>query len=116
MTSEARLPAAYLTPGTSSFADFLGAQAPELLPTGRGTHGDPGDLAIVQGVIGLARSFGYRVIAEGVETVEQGQMLLQLGCLQAQGYCIARPMPLEDFIGWTPHWQPPAGWQRNRPI
>ena len=65
---------------------------------------------------GLARSFGYRVIAEGVETVEQGQMLLQLGCLQAQGYCIARPMPLEDFIGWTPHWQPPAGWQRNRPI
>lgn len=81
-----------------------------------GMMGDPGDLAIVQGVIGLARSFGYRVIAEGVETVEQGQMLLQLGCLQAQGYCIARPMPLEDFIGWTPHWQPPAGWQRNRPI
>ena len=81
-----------------------------------GMMGDPGDLAIVQGVIGLARSFGYRVIAEGVETVEQGQMLLQLGCLQAQGYCIARPMPLEDFIGWTPAWQPPAGWQRNRPI
>ena len=77
---------------------------------------DSGDLAIVQGVIGLARSFGYRVIAEGVETVEQGQMLLKLGCLQAQGYCIARPMPLEDFIGWTPTWQPPAGWQRNRPV
>ncbi len=81
-----------------------------------GMMGDPGDLAIVQGVIGLARSFGYRVIAEGVETVEQGQMLLQLGCTQAQGYCIARPMPLEDFIGWTPGWQPPAGWQRNRPV
>ena len=81
-----------------------------------GMMGDPGDLAIVQGVIGLARSFGYRVIAEGVETVEQGQMLLQLGCTQAQGYCIARPMPLEDFIGWTPAWQPPAGWQRNRPV
>ena len=81
-----------------------------------GMMSDPGDLAIVQGVIGLARSFGYRVIAEGVESVEQGQMLLQLGCPQAQGYCIARPMPLEDFIGWTPHWQPPAGWQRNRPI
>jgi EAL domain-containing protein (putative c-di-GMP-specific phosphodiesterase class I) len=79
-----------------------------------GMMGDPGDLAIVQGVIGLARSFGYRVIAEGVETVEQGQMLLQLGCIQAQGYCIARPMPLEDFIGWVPQWQPPAGWQRSR--
>ncbi len=80
-----------------------------------GMMGDPGDLAIVQGVIGLARSFGYRVIAEGVETVEQGQMLLQLGCTQAQGYCIARPMPLDDFVGWTHGWQPPAGWQRQRP-
>ena len=79
-----------------------------------GMMNDPGDLAIVQGVIGLARSFGYRVIAEGVETIEQGQMLLQLGCPQAQGYCIGKPMPLEDFVGWTRTWQPPAGWHRNR--
>ena len=79
-----------------------------------GMMGDPGDLAIVQGVIGLARSFGYRVIAEGVETVEQGQMLLQLGCPQAQGYCIARPMPLDMFIDWAAQWQPPAGWRRQR--
>ncbi|CAN7332183.1 sensor domain-containing protein [Acidovorax sp. LjRoot117] len=78
-----------------------------------GMMGDPGDLAIVQGVIGLARSFGYRVIAEGVETVEQGQMLLQLGCTQAQGYCIARPMPLGDFLSWSSEWQPPPGWQRQ---
>ncbi|MDP3226767.1 MAG: EAL domain-containing protein [Acidovorax sp.] len=80
-----------------------------------GMMGDPGDLAIVQGVIGLARSFGYRVIAEGVETVEQGQMLLQLGCTQAQGYCIARPMPVDDFVLWTEKWQPPVGWHRQRP-
>lgn len=80
-----------------------------------GMMGDPGDLAIVQGVIGLARSFGYRVIAEGVETVEQGQMLLQLGCSLAQGYCVARPMPVADFVGWVPGWQPPQGWQRGRP-
>ncbi|BEP91747.1 hypothetical protein GmRootA79_01310 [Acidovorax sp. A79] len=78
-----------------------------------GMMGDPGDLAIVQGVIGLARSFGYRVIAEGVETIEQGQMLLQLGCTQAQGYCIARPMPLADFTGWAAQWQLPSGWQRQ---
>jgi len=81
-----------------------------------GMMGDPGDLAIVQGVIGLARSFGYRVIAEGVETVEQGQMLLQLGCTQAQGYCIARPMPVDDFVLWTEKWQPPVGWHRQRPV
>lgn len=80
-----------------------------------GMMGDPGDLAIVQGVIGLARSFGYRVIAEGVETIEQGQMLQQLGCAQAQGYCIARPMALEQFVDWAAQWQTPAGWQRQRP-
>jgi EAL domain-containing protein (putative c-di-GMP-specific phosphodiesterase class I) len=72
---------------------------------------DPGDRAIVQGVIGLAQSFGYQVIAEGVETIEQGQLLQQLGCAQAQGYCIARPMPLDAFIDWSRHWQQPTAWQ-----
>ena len=75
---------------------------------------DRGDRAIVQGVIGLARSFGCKVIAEGVETVEQGQILQQLGCAHAQGYCVARPMPIDDFIGWAAHWQPPMGWLRYR--
>ncbi|MCZ8094961.1 MAG: EAL domain-containing protein [Acidovorax sp.] len=79
-----------------------------------GMMSDPGDLAIVQGVIGLARSFGYRVIAEGVETIEQGQMLLQLGCPQAQGYCIARPMPQDAFAQWVDTWQAPMQWTRLR--
>ncbi|WP_240456972.1 EAL domain-containing protein [Acidovorax sp. 1608163] len=79
-----------------------------------GMMSDPGDLAIVQGVIGLARSFGYRVIAEGVESVEQGQMLLQLGCPQAQGYCIARPMPQDAFAQWMDTWQAPTQWTRLR--
>ena len=81
-----------------------------------GMMSDPGDLAIVQGVIGLARSFGYRVIAEGVESVEQGQMLLQLGCPQAQGYCIARPMPQDAFAQWMDTWQAPTQWTRLRPL
>ena len=76
---------------------------------------DPGDLAIVQGVIGLARSFGLGVIAEGVETAPQGQQLQQLGCPLAQGYYIARPMPLEDFVHWAAHWKLPAGWQAETP-
>ena len=76
---------------------------------------DPGDLAIVQGVIGLARSFGLGVIAEGVETAPQGQRLQQLGCPLAQGYYIARPMPLEDFVHWAAHWKLPAGWQAETP-
>ena len=77
----------------------------------QGMMADPGDRAIVQGVIGLAQSFGYQVIAEGVETIEQGQLLQQLGCAQAQGYCIARPMPLDAFIDWSRHWQQPTAWQ-----
>jgi EAL domain-containing protein (putative c-di-GMP-specific phosphodiesterase class I) len=56
---------------------------------------DPDDLAILEGVIGLARAFRRQVIAEGVETVEHGEMLLQLGCELAQGYGIARPMPAD---------------------
>ena len=54
---------------------------------------DPGDLAIVNRVIGLARSFGREVIAEGVETSSHGDMLLTAGCELAQGYGIAKPMP-----------------------
>jgi diguanylate cyclase (GGDEF)-like protein/PAS domain S-box-containing protein len=81
----------------------------------QGMMADQGDRAIVQGVIGLAQSFGCQVIAEGVETIEQGQLLLQLGCAHAQGYCIARPMPIDAFIDWTRHWQPPAAWQHLHP-
>ena len=73
---------------------------------------DSGDLAIVQGVVGLAHSFGYSVIAEGVETIEQGEKLLQMGCDFAQGYCVARPMPVDAFIDWAAQWQAPAAWQK----
>ncbi|MFT3815522.1 MAG: EAL domain-containing protein [Acidovorax sp.] len=71
---------------------------------------DAGDRAIVQSVIGLAHSFNYHVIAEGVETLEQGWMLQQMGCPLAQGYCIARPMPLADFAPWVAQWRLPAAW------
>ncbi|RYF66574.1 MAG: GGDEF domain-containing protein, partial [Comamonadaceae bacterium] len=74
-----------------------------------------GDRAIVQGVIGLGASFGHRIIAEGVETIEQGELLLDLGCSWAQGYCIARPMPAEDFAAWAAQWRAPPQW-RGRPV
>ncbi len=77
----------------------------------KGMMNDAGDRAIVQGVVGLAASFGYNVIAEGVETEEQGQMLLQMGCPLAQGYCVARPMPLTAFMKWATQWQAPAAWR-----
>ena len=69
------------------------------------------DFAIVEGVIALAKSFKRDVIAEGVETVEHGTALLQLGCELAQGYGIARPMPACDIPAWMKNWKPDASWQ-----
>jgi diguanylate cyclase (GGDEF)-like protein/PAS domain S-box-containing protein len=71
---------------------------------------DPDDLAILQGVIGLAQAFGREVVAEGVETEAHGSALLWLGCDVAQGYGIAHPMPAEAVIEWTRHWRAPRAW------
>jgi diguanylate cyclase (GGDEF)-like protein/PAS domain S-box-containing protein len=71
---------------------------------------DPDDLAILQGVIGLAAAFKREVIAEGVETVAHGTALLQLGCDLAQGYGIARPMSPDRLPIWAATWKPDAAW------
>lgn len=65
---------------------------------------DKDDLAIVQGVIGLATAFRREVIAEGVETAEHCRLLLKLGCTLAQGYGIGRPMPAEEIPAWIASW------------
>lgn len=62
---------------------------------------DREDLAVIEGVISLAKIFNRDLIAEGVETAEHGRMLLQLGCERAQGYGIARPMPAEELPEWV---------------
>jgi len=77
---------------------------------------DPDDLAIVKGVIGLANAFHRRVIAEGVETIAHGELLIPLGCELAQGYGIARPMPAGALLEWAKTWEPPLRWtQFNHP-
>jgi diguanylate cyclase (GGDEF)-like protein/PAS domain S-box-containing protein len=75
---------------------------------------DPEDLAILEGVIGIASAFNREVIAEGVETVEQGDLLLKMGCQLAQGYQIARPMPAEKVISWMKHWHPCHSWLQQQ--
>ncbi len=75
---------------------------------------DLGDLAIVEGVIGLATAFRRAVIAEGVETSEHGELLLRLGCDLAQGYGIARPMPADELPGWIAGWRPHPAWSDPR--
>lgn len=71
---------------------------------------DQDDLAIVEGVIGLANAFRREVIAEGVESVAHGTRLLLLGCEMAQGYVIARPMHADEFMAWANEWKPAKAW------
>ena len=59
------------------------------------TAGD--DTTIVKAVIGMARSLKLRVIAEGVETLEEVAFLRAYRCEEAQGYYFSRPVPAEQF-------------------
>jgi EAL domain-containing protein (putative c-di-GMP-specific phosphodiesterase class I) len=66
---------------------------------------DNDDKAIVQGIVELAKAFNLKVIAEGVETPEHGELLLSLGSYIAQGYAIAKPMPVNDILSWLVQWK-----------
>ncbi len=79
---------------------------------------DSGDLAIVEGVIGMSGAFRRTVVAEGVATLEHADLLLRLGCDIVQGFGIAQPMPADQLAAWLAAWQPPAAWHdrdKSRP-
>jgi EAL domain-containing protein (putative c-di-GMP-specific phosphodiesterase class I) len=59
---------------------------------------DHGDQAIVEAIIVMAHKLGLKVIAEGIETVDQCEMLKAAGCDYGQGYLFARPMPAAEMI------------------
>jgi EAL domain-containing protein (putative c-di-GMP-specific phosphodiesterase class I) len=59
---------------------------------------DPNDAAIVRAIVGIARSLGLHLVAEGVETSEQLECLRELGCETAQGFFFARPMSAEACL------------------
>ena len=77
---------------------------------------DADDLMILEGVMGLASAFRRQTIAEGVETVAHGEMLLDLGCDMAQGYAIARPMPAGEVKLWVAEWRPYRAWYERTPL
>lgn len=59
---------------------------------------DNGDYKIVEHAIGIAKSFGLGVVAEGVENEAMLSELQKLGCDYAQGYYISKPLPAEEFL------------------
>ncbi|MFW5723105.1 MAG: putative bifunctional diguanylate cyclase/phosphodiesterase [Halochromatium sp.] len=61
--------------------------------------------SIVKAILELGRSFGLKVVAEGLETPTHGEALIDLGCRYAQGYGIARPMPAEQVTDWLAQWR-----------
>ncbi|HZV98427.1 MAG TPA: EAL domain-containing protein, partial [Methylophilaceae bacterium] len=58
------------------------------------------DMALSEAIIVMAHKLGLKVIAEGVETEEQKELLLQAGCDYAQGYLLSRPLPVKAFEQW----------------
>ena len=58
---------------------------------------DKSDAAIVATIIKLAQVLGLELVAEGVETEEQAQALLSLGCHVMQGYLYCRPIPFSGM-------------------
>ncbi len=69
---------------------------------------DSSDRAIVEGIIGLAKTFKREVIAEGVETPEQAIELMRMGCEVVQGFGISQALPPEAFEKWLMEYNLPS--------
>lgn len=72
---------------------------------------DEEDCSLVDGILQMARAFKREVIAEGMETAAHGALLLKLGCDNAQGNGIARPMPANEVADWAAQFKPDPRWQ-----
>lgn len=67
----------------------------------------PRKRAVIEASLDLARKLQLDTVAEGVETVEEWQMLASLGCTMAQGYLIAQPVPGEELPAMIDRWRRP---------
>ena len=68
---------------------------------------DLDDAKIVRSTVDLAHNLGLSVVAEGVETAKAWKLLQALGCDEAQGYFVAKPMPEALFAIWVSEWRAP---------
>lgn len=62
---------------------------------------DSADAVIVRAIIGLCQHFNMKVVAEGIETEQQRDLLREFGAQIGQGYLFAKPMPAVDFGRWV---------------
>ena len=76
----------------------------------RNLFANRGDPAIIQAIVQIAEVFHRSLVAEGVETVEHGSLLVSMGCRIGQGYGIGRPMPAEAVLGWLREYRAPPEW------
>jgi EAL domain-containing protein (putative c-di-GMP-specific phosphodiesterase class I) len=67
----------------------------------------PKKLAILTSAISMSQRLNLKVVAEGVETIDDWEQLSALGCDIAQGYYISRPIPKEKVLEWIANWQHP---------
>jgi diguanylate cyclase (GGDEF)-like protein len=98
--------------GYSSLAYLRNLPADELKLDRSLTHDvgvDPRAAVIVKHTVALAHDLGISLVAEGVEDDATGLVLRDLGCDIAQGYAIARPMPVDDFLDWLERPARPMG-------
>ena len=58
---------------------------------------DPNDATIARTIVGLGHSLNLKIIAEGVETAEQRDLLAEMGCDAYQGYYFARPVAVQEL-------------------
>lgn len=71
--------------------------------------------SIVQAIIAMGKSLQMRVVAEGVETMEQAELLATLGCDELQGYLISRPIPVGEVRSFLQGWSSSPSTGREPP-
>jgi len=68
---------------------------------------------VIKAIIELTKIFNRTVVAEGVENMAQGNMLISFGCTHAQGFYIARPMAADELPMWINKYVMPSEWRKR---
>lgn len=71
-----------------------------------GLERQPKELRFLMNLVHLAQALGLGLVAEGIESAASGDALAALGVELAQGYSIARPMPLDSLLSWLKQYKP----------